>query len=71
MEDFEIIYEKDKVWGDYLKCKHCGERVERGIVSVSHHWIHCLKRKDGLIVAKNDFEKQILDSWSINKSQKI
>ena len=67
IEDFEIIYKKDKVFGDYLKCKHCGERVERGIVTVSHHWMYCLKRTDGLIVAKNDFEKRILDSWSVNK----
>ena len=53
-EDFETIYEKDKIFGDYLKCNHCGEKVERGIVTVSHHWMHCLKRKDGLIIAKND-----------------
>lgn len=67
MEDFEIIYEEDKVWGDYLKCNHCGERVERGIVTVSHHWLHCLKRTDGIIVAKNDFTRKLFDSMSINK----
>ncbi len=50
MEDFEVIYETDKVWGDYLKCKHCGERVERGIITVSDHWLRCLKRTEGLIV---------------------
>lgn len=68
-EDFEIIYEKDKVFGDYLKCKHCGERVERGIVTVSHHLMHCLKRTDDLVVANNDFEKRILDSWSVSKHE--
>jgi uncharacterized radical SAM superfamily protein len=24
----------------YLKCNHCGERVERGIVTVSGHWVN-------------------------------
>lgn len=66
MDDFKVIYENDKEWGDYLICKHCGERVERGIVSVSHHWLCCMKRADGLIVATNDFERNILDSISIN-----
>ena len=65
-EDFTIIYETDKVFGDYLKCNHCGERVERGVVRVSQHWMYCMKRPDGLIITKNDFEKRILDSWSIN-----
>lgn len=54
MEDFEIIYEKDKVWGDYLICNHCKEWVERGIVSVSHHWMHCLKRTEGLIICRKN-----------------
>ncbi len=66
IEDFEVIYEKDMTWGDYLKCNHCGERVERGIVTVSRHWVRCMKRTSGLIIAKNDFEKQLLDSQSIN-----
>ena len=52
MRDFEIIYKDDLILGDYLICNHCGERVERGIVTVSHHWMHCLKRTDGLIVIK-------------------
>lgn len=68
MEDFETIYETDRVFGDYLKCKHCGERVERGMATASHHWLHCLKRKDGLITAKIDIEKQLLDNLSIVKS---
>jgi len=67
MEDFEVIYKKDKVFGDHLKCKHCGEIVERGIVTVSKHLTSCPKRTEGLIVAKNGFEKRILDSWSINR----
>jgi len=45
--DFTVVYESD-IWGDYLVCNHCGERVERGIVNVSDHWVKCLKRKDGL-----------------------
>jgi len=65
MEDFKTIFEKDKVFGDYLICNHCGERVERGIASVSYHWMRCLKRKEGLIVAKDDFERQIFDGWCI------
>ena len=66
MDDFEHIYETGGEWADYLKCKHCGERVERGIANVSHHWMHCLKRTQGLIIAQNEFERKILDSWSIN-----
>lgn len=54
IKDFKIVYEKDKVWGDYLKCNHCGERVERGIVPVSNHWMRCLKRKEGLIIIKKN-----------------
>jgi protein gp37 len=46
--DFEHIYETNGAWPDYLKCKHCGERIERGMIPVSFHWIHCLKRTDGL-----------------------
>lgn len=67
MKDFEVIYETDMVFGDYLICNHCKQRVERGIVSVSHHWLNCLERKDGLITATNDFERALFDSWSINK----
>ena len=66
MEDFEQIYETGGTFPDYLKCKHCGERVERGLVTVSYHWLNCLKRTDGLIVAKTDFVRKILDKWSIN-----
>ena len=66
-ENFKRVYKnKDDIFCEYLICKHCGERVERGIVSVSHHLMHCLKNTRGLIVAENDFEKKVLDSWSIN-----
>lgn len=54
IEDFETIYEKDMFWGDYLKCNHCGERVERGLRTVSHHWMHCLKRTKGLIIVEKN-----------------
>jgi len=53
MKDFEVIYETDSVFGDYLKCKHCGERVERGIITVSDHWLRCLKRTEGLIICSS------------------
>jgi len=42
MEDYEMIY--DNGVAQYLKCNHCGERVERGIVTVSGHWVNCQKR---------------------------
>ena len=72
MEDFRIVGEG---LGDYLICNHCNERVERGIVSVSHHWLHCLSRKDGLIMINKEnlgddlFKKvdSLLTSMSINK----
>lgn len=55
MEDFTIIYTDDKKWGDYLICNHCGKKVKRGIISVSHHWVHCLKRRQNLIrIKKNE-----------------
>ena len=57
--DFEI-------YDDYLMCKHCKERVEKGISRVSYHWLHCPKRTEGLILAKTPWEKAVLDSWSIN-----
>jgi len=57
MKDFTIIYTEDKEWGDYLICNHCGKKVERGIFSVSHHWVRCLKRKQGLIASKKKNEK--------------
>ncbi len=63
MEDFEAI-------GDYLKCKHCGDRVEKGFSTVSRHWVHCMKRTKGLIIAKSSLEEQILDRLSINVNQK-
>ena len=66
MSDFEHIFESGGDWPDYLKCNHCGERVERGIVRVSHHWMNCLKRTEGLIIAETETDKQILDSMSIN-----
>lgn len=65
-DDFEIIHEKDKEWGDYLICKHCGQRVERGVFNVSDHWLNCLERKDGFIYARNEAEKKALDKLSMN-----
>lgn len=70
MDDFEDVFETGGIFSDYLRCKHCGERVERGIENVSHHWLHCLKRTDGLIIATSDFERKIADSWSINLKTK-
>ena len=70
MKDFEDIYETGGEWPDYLKCTHCGQRVERGIVTVSHHYMNCLERKEGLIVAQNDFERKLFDSMSINVKTK-
>jgi hypothetical protein len=52
-DDFEVIYEKNKTWGDYLVCNHCKKRVERGVASVTSHWMNCLERKEGLIVLQN------------------
>lgn len=66
MFDTIPVYESNKEWPDYLLCKFCGERVERGIFNVSHHWVHCEKNTKGLIKATTDFERKILDSWSIN-----
>jgi hypothetical protein len=66
ISDFKSIYKEGSEWADHLICNHCGERVERGIFNVSHHWMHCEKRTDDLIIASNDFEKKLLDHWSIN-----
>jgi hypothetical protein len=71
MEDFTFVYlnEKDE-WPDHLLCKHCGERVERGIISVSHHWMNCLKRTEGLVILKDQDLIKMADSWSINVDEK-
>jgi hypothetical protein len=37
MDGFEIINESGNLLGDYLKCKHCGQRVERGALNVTKH----------------------------------
>lgn len=67
MEDFKEVFENPKdTFCSYFVCVHCKERVERGIANISHHWMNCLKRTDGLIVVKNDFGRQIMDIWSIN-----
>lgn len=68
MEDFRRFPENAE-WCDYLICNHCDQRVERGIVNVSNHWMNCLKRTEGLIIARNDWEKVILDSWSVNVNE--
>ena len=67
MDDFIPVYESNaSPFPDHLICKHCGKKVERGIISISHHWLHCENRTEGLIVAKNEWEKKLFDSWSIN-----
>lgn len=70
MKDFEIIYAANGDLASHIKCRHCGEMVERGIITVSEHWMNCLKRTEGLVIAKNDFEKKLLDAWSINSQNK-
>lgn len=53
MKDFKGVYDNGKdQWPSHWICKHCGERVERGVMNVSDHWLSCLQRKDGLIVLK-------------------
>jgi hypothetical protein len=63
-KDFESIYQGDVV--SHFICKHCKERVERGVLNVSRHWVNCLERKDGLVVAQTHAQKELFDSWSIN-----
>ena len=67
MKDFYFIYEKDNTSINYLICKHCLNVVERGVFNVSNHWVNCLERTEGLIIAKNDIEEFILDKFSVNK----
>jgi hypothetical protein len=45
MDDFIIL-------DTHLICKHCKKKVEKGIVSVSTHWMNCMERKEGLIICK-------------------
>ncbi len=49
-DDFEIVYHEVRT-GDisdasHLICKHCGARVERGIINVATHWHACEKLGD-------------------------
>jgi len=67
MEDFTFVYlNPTDESPDHMLCKHCGERVERGIISVSHHWLHCLKQPYGLVILKDESMRKLADSWSIN-----
>ncbi len=52
MQDFQIVYKDGDLFCDHLKCRHCDEKVSRGIVSVSSHWMNCMKRTEGLIQVK-------------------
>jgi len=68
-DDFTFVPDKDHhspIQYGHLICNHCGDRVETGIVTVSDHWLGCLKRTDGLIVARNSWERSVLDSMSVN-----
>lgn len=47
--DFDFVYETGNTFPDYLICKHCKQRVERGIANVATHWVNCEERKEGLI----------------------
>lgn len=68
-DDFDFVAtgpdEPNKLRVGYLICKHCKQRVETGVINVSSHWMNCLKRTDGLIIARNELERAVLDSWSI------
>ena len=67
MEDFKEIYLSDKdFWPDHLKCNHCNKRVERGIFTVSDHWLNCLDRKDGLIVIEDEQLRKVFNKLSFN-----
>lgn len=66
MRDFKFAYIGNSEWPDHLICRHCNQRVERGIYSVSDHWLRCSERKEGIITARTSFERKLLDSWSIN-----
>ena len=66
MENFEFVYNEGETRMDHLKCKHCGEKVERGIANVADHWLSCEKRTEGLIVAKDEEQKKFLQNMSFN-----
>lgn len=51
-KDFEIIYTENGDLATHLKCKHCGESVERGIITVSEHWLKCTHRRIALLQKK-------------------
>ena len=66
VDDFKIIYDSDEQ-ADHLICNYCGERVERGMVSCSEHGDTC-KVNSLTITAQNNWEKAVLNSWSMKKS---
>lgn len=62
LNDFRFIYKSPSdTWPSHLECIHCGNRVERGIVNVSTHWVTCLERKEGLIDVGNTNRDKIVE----------
>lgn len=49
----------DTVHTGMVICNHCQAILKTGIVNISHHWMHCDKRIDGLVNANNDVKGKI------------
>lgn len=66
-EAFEHIYENGEC--SHLVCRECGSRVERGIRSVSHHWVNCSGKNFFGELMKQKEEKDILNISDIENIQ--
>lgn len=64
MDDFELIYDENGE-ASHCVCKNCKQRVERGIVNISNHFVNCLQ-SGTVIIAKSDFERKVLDGMNVN-----
>lgn len=58
MKDFKPIYANPgDEWPDHFECETCGQRVERGIVNISGHWVECAGKDFAQALLKTRTEK--------------
>ena len=60
METLKLAGDENEPLGEYLICTRCGERVERGALNVSEHYIKCPKRNVNYVSYN---EESIKTAW--------
>jgi hypothetical protein len=70
MKDFEEVYLDNNEWPDHLVCNHCGKRVERGILHVSSHFVHCFGKEFNLALLELAKKKNITENDIVELREK-